>query len=130
MSESATIQDETSFTARDLAGRDRWEPFAVTASLTVVGTPSYTGRRRVVGKQCFFQISAISTTSIESTAGTSYFALPIAAKGVGGVATMTNATTKIDVGVCHVDVATSRVYLPVQAASGEAFTVCGWFEIG
>lgn len=99
-------------------------------SLTVVGTPTYTGRYRVVGKQCFFQVSLVSSVSIASTAGTHYVTLPMAAKGLGGSATMTNDSTNIAVGVCHVDVATGRCYLPSQSASADTFTVCGWFEIG
>lgn len=120
--------DETSFAYSDLHGIDRWESFDVSASITVVGTPTYVGRYRFVGKQCFFQISLVSDTSIESTAGTHYVTLPIAAKGVAGVATMTDDTTNIAVGVCHIDVATGRCYLPSQAASGNTFTVAGWFE--
>ena len=121
--------DQRSFSYRDLLSVDQWETFTVSASLTVVGTPTYAGSYRVVGKQCFFQISAVSSTSIATTAGTSYFSLPIAAKGIGGVATMTNDTTNIAVGVCHIDVANSRVYPPSQAASGNTFIVAGWYEI-
>lgn len=121
--------DERSFAYRDLLSIDRWEAFTVTASLTIVGTPTYVGRYRVVGRQCFFQISAVASTSIATTAGTHYFALPIAAKGIGGVSTMTNDTTNIAVGTCHIDVATSRCYVPTQAASGNTFTVAGWFEV-
>ncbi len=122
--------DQASFSNLDLRGIDRWESFTVTASLTLVGAPTYAGRYRRVGKQCFFQISSVAVTSIETTAGTSYFNLPIPAKGIGGVATMTNDTTNIAVGVCHIDVATSRCYVPSQVASGDTFNVCGWFEIG
>lgn len=121
--------DQKSFSYRDLLSVDKWDDFTVSASLTVVGTPTYTGRYRFVGAQCFFQISAVSDTSIATTAGTSYFALPVTAKGIGGEATMTNDTTNIAVGVCHIDVATSRCYLPSQVASGNTFTVCGWFEV-
>lgn len=121
---------QESFAYRDLLGIDQWSAFAVSVSLTVVGTPTYTGRYRVVGKQCFFQASLVASTSIAATAGTHYVALPIAAKGIGGAATMTDNTTNIAVGVCHVDVSTSRCYLPSQAASGNTFNVTGWFEIG
>jgi hypothetical protein len=121
--------DRRSFAYRDLLSQDRWESFTVSASLTVVGTPTYSGRFRVVGRQCFFQVSAVSTTSIATTAGTSYFALPMTANGIGGVATMTNDTTNIAVGVCHVDVSTSRVYPPTQGASGNTFVVAGWYEV-
>lgn len=122
--------DKASFAYRDLLSIDRWESFTVTASLTLVGTATYVGRYRVVGKQCFFQISAVSSTSIASTAGTHYFTLPITAKGIGGAADMTNDTTNIAVGACHIDVTNSRCYVPAQAASGNTFNICGWYEIG
>lgn len=124
-----TQVDQASFAYRDLLGVDTWESFTVSASLTVVGTPTYTGRYRFVGRQCFFQVSLVSSTSIASTAGTHYVTLPVAAKGIGGAATMTNDTTNIAVGVCHIDVATSRCYLPTQAASGDTFTIAGWYEV-
>ena len=124
--------DEKSFSWRDLLGLDRWDSFTVVASLTVVGTPTYVGRYRFVGKKCEFQISAVASTSIASTAGTHYFQSPTAAKGISGQATMTNATTKIAVGNCHIDnsVSPARIYLPTQAASGNTFHVAGWYEIG
>lgn len=119
------------FAYRDLTGTDRWEAFNVTASVTLVGNATYVGRYRIVGAQCFFQISAVASTSIATTAGTSYFDLPRAAAiGIGGVATMTNNSTNVAVGVCHIDVATNRCYVPSQVASGDTFNVCGWFEIG
>lgn len=123
--------DEKSFSLRDLLGIDRWESFApIFGSLTVVGAPSYTGRLRFVGKQCQFQVKFSAATSIASVAGTDYLNLPVAAKGLAGIATMTNFTTKVAVGVCHIDVTTSRCYLPAQAASGNVFLLCGSFEIG
>ena len=122
--------NKVGFAYRDLLGNDRWEAFIVTATLTLVGAPTYVGRYRVVGTQCFFQISAVAVTSIASTAGTSFFDLPRPARGIGGVATMTDDTTNIAVGVCHIDAATSRCYVPTLVASGDTFTICGWFEMG
>jgi hypothetical protein len=122
--------DPKSFAMKDLMGIDRWEEFTPTfGALTVVGDPTYTGRYRIVGAQCHFQVTLIATTSIESTAGTDYFALPIAAKGIAGMAVMTDATTNIAVGVCHIDVANGRCYIPTQAASGDSFSICGSYEI-
>ena len=123
------VLNKLGFAYRDLLGTDRWETFTVTASLTLVGAATYVGRYRIVGAQCFFQISAVAATSIASTAGTHYFDLPRAAKGIGGVATMTDDTTNIAVGVCHVDAATSRCYTPTLVASGDTFTVNGWYEV-
>ena len=122
--------DTQSFSYADLLGQDRWLPFTPSFSLTVVGTPTYTGRFKIVGSMMYFQVSAVATTSIASTAGTHYLTLPRTAQGLGGVATMTNNTTNIAVGTCHVDVANSRCYLPTQAASGDTFLIAGWFEIG
>jgi len=82
-----------------------------------------------VGRQCFFQVTLVSTTSIASAAGTDYLTLPMTALGLAGVATMTNGTSNVAVGVCHIDVATSRCYLPAQVASGNTFTLAGSFEI-
>lgn len=118
------------FAYRDILGQDSWSAFTVSASLTVVGTPTYVGRYRFVGAQCEFQITLVASTSIASTAGTSYVNLPVAAKGIAGLAVMTNDTTNIAVGLCHIDVATSRCYVPAQSASGNTFNICGSYEIG
>ena len=130
MNDAATtpVAPET-FTAKDAGGQDKWESFSPVVSLTVVGTPTYVGRKKVVGRICYFQISLVATTSIATTAGTSTIDLPAAAQGLGGVATMTNNTTNISVGTCHVDVATSKIYPPAQVASANTFLVAGWFEI-
>lgn len=123
--------NEKGFAFRDLADLDKWDSFTPTfGSLTVVGATSYTGRLRFVGKQCQFQVKFSAGTSIASTAGTDYLNLPVTAKGLAGHATMTNDTTNIAVGNCHIDVATSRCYLPTQGASGNVFNICGSFEIG
>lgn len=117
------------FAYRDILGQDSWDTFTVDASLTLVGALTAVGRYRFVGKECQFQVSLVAATSIATTAGTSYVSLPVTAKGIAGMAVMTNDTTNIAVGVCHVDVATSRCYLPSQGASGNTFNVCGSFEI-
>lgn len=126
----SVIVDIKSHAYCDLVGQDRWTAFTpVFGSLTVVGAPAYTGRLRIVGKQCQFQVQFSAATSIASVAGTDYLTLPIAAKGLAGIATMTNDTTNVAVGNCHIDVATSRCYLPAQVASGNVFMLAGWFEI-
>ena len=118
-----------SFAYKDLLGQDKWESFTVTfTSLTVVGTPTYVGRFRRVGKKIEFQVSAVASTSIASTAGTTYFMLPTTAMGIAGEATMTNRTTNVAVGVGVVDVTNSRCYPPAQVASGNSFNISGWYE--
>lgn len=129
MIDTQPAPDVRGFAFRDLAGQDRWLAFTVSASLTEVGAATYTGRLRVVGRQCFFQVSIVPATSVASTAGTHYIALPMTAKGIGGVSSMTNDTTNVAVGVCHIDVTTSRCYLPALVASGNTFTVAGSYEI-
>ena len=131
MNALAGIQvDETSFSFSDLQGLDVWTAFVpVFGSLTVVGATSYTGRYRLVGRQFFFQVKFSAATSIASVAGTDYLTLPIAAKGLSGMAVMSNDTSNVAVGTCHVDVATSRVYLPTQIASGNTFNLAGWCEV-
>lgn len=119
------------FSWRDLHGEDRWEAFTPAfGALTVVGATSYLGRMRRVGRQVFFQVKFSAGTSIASVAGTDYLTLPVTAnaQALAGLATMTNDTTNIAVGVCHIDVATSRCYLPTQVASANVFTLCGSYE--
>lgn len=122
--------NEAGFAHRDLIGQDRWESFTpVFGSLTVVGATTYSGRYRIVGKSVQFQASFSAATSIASVAGTDYLTLPIAAKGLSGICVMTNDSTNVAVGLCHVDVTTSRCYLPAQIASGNTFLLCGSYEI-
>lgn len=122
--------DETSFAFLDITSQDAWKSWTVAfGSLTVVGATSYTGRYHIEGKVLRFQVQFSAATSIASTAGTDYLTLPIAAKGLCGQATMTNATTNIAVGNGHIDSTNSRCYLPSQVASGNTFMLAGWYEI-
>ena len=122
--------DKTSFSYRDLLSQDAWNSFdPVFGSLTVVGTPSYTGRFRFIGKLCQIQVKFSAGTSIASVAGTDYLKSPITMKGLSGMGIMSNDTTNIAVGLCHVDVTTSRIYLPTQAASANTFTLFAEFEV-
>ena len=121
--------DQGSFSYRDLLGQDRWTDFTpVFGSLTVIGATSYSGRIRFVGKLCQIQVKFSAGTSIASVAGTDYLNLPVTAKGLTGMGVMSNDTTNIAVGTCHLDVATSRLYLPSQLASGNVFNLFAEFE--
>lgn len=121
--------DTTSFSFRDLLSVDRWEKWTPTfTSLTTVGTESFSGRFRIIGRKVEFQAQISAGTSIASTAGTTYMALPIPAVGTTGLAVMTNGTTNVAVGVCHIDSTNSRCYLPTQGASGNTFMLAGWYE--
>lgn len=48
-----------------------WTP--VPTNLTVVGTPTYTGRYTKIGREVFVYLSVSSTISTASTAGSTYF---------------------------------------------------------
>jgi len=117
-----------SFSARDLQGIDKWTAWTPTYSFTTATSLTVTGRFRVVGRQCFFQVKSTGT-SLATTAGTDYIALPLTAAGLGGAGVMTNDTTNVAVGTGHIDVANSRFYPPTQAASGNDFIFAGWFEV-
>ena len=137
------------FAYRDLMGQDKWESanyggtgeptFAsLFGSLTTVGTPVAKLRIRLMGKSVEGQVQFSAGTSIASTAGTDYMNLPIVRKdsagaviptGLAGFGVMTNDTTNIAVGLCHLDVTTSRLYLPTQVASANTFTLYFTYEI-
>jgi hypothetical protein len=120
----------SSFAFRDLLGQDAWVPFTPSfTSLTVVGDTSYIGRYRLIGRKCEFQVKFSAATSIASTAGTTYLTLPVTARGLSGMAAMTNDSAKTAVGTCHVDSSNSRCYLPTQAASANTFNLAGSYEI-
>lgn len=123
--------DPASFAYADLLGLERWRAFTpVFGSLTTVGALTVSGRYRIVGKQFQFQVQFSAATSIASVAGTDYLTLAPAAEGLAGIAVMTNDTTNVAVGVCHIDVTNSRCYLPTQLASANVFNLCGSYEIG
>lgn len=122
--------DKRGFAFLDLLGQDRWTAWTpVFGSLTVVGATSYTGRYRIVGRSCEFQVQFSAATSIASTAGTDYLNLPFTAAGLAGIGIMQNITTNVSVGNCTINVAQSKCFLPAQAASGNTFTIKGDFEI-
>ena len=122
--------DRTSFAFANLLAQDKWIAFTpVFGSLTVVGATTYTGRIRFIGRGVEFQVMFLAATSIASVAGTSYFTLPVTSKGIAGEGRMTNDTTKIGVGICHMDVVNSKCFLPAQAASGNTFHLSGSYEI-
>lgn len=118
------------FAYRDILGQDQWFAFTpVFTSLTVVGATTYTGRYHVVGKQCFFQVTLLAATSIASTAGTTYMTLPLTSRGIGGSGQMNNLTTNVAVGQGVIDATNGRFYLPAQSASGNTFSLSGWYEV-
>lgn len=121
--------DFNSFAYQNLLGLDMWTDFSPTfGSLTVVGTPSFSGIFRFVGRKVEFQVEISATTSVESVAGTTYMNLPTAAVGYGGNVRMFDATTNNDVGSGGIDVANARARLPLQPASSDTFVITGWYN--
>ncbi len=119
--------DRRSFALADIEGRDKWESWTVVYSFATATSLTVTGRFKVVGRQCFFQVKSTGT-SLATTAGTSYIALPLTAIGLGGAGVMSNDTANTAVGIGHIDVTNSRFYPPTQGASANDFTFAGWFE--
>jgi len=111
-----------------LVGMDRWVPWTPAYSFATATSLTVSGRYKLIGRQCFFQVKSTGT-SLATTAGTSYIDLPISAKGFCGSGTMSNDTTNVAVGVGHIDVTNSRFYPPTQAASGNDFMFAGWYEV-
>jgi len=116
------------FSYRDILGQDKWNAWTPVYSFATATDLTVTGRFRVVGRQCFFQVKSTGT-SLATTAGTSYIDLPIAAQGFGGIGEMSNGTTNISVGTGHIDAATSRLYPPTQGASSNDFIFVGSYEV-
>ena len=123
--------DVESFAWLNMLGVDRWYTFTpVFTSLTLVGAATYVGRYRPVGRKIEFQVTLLAATSIASTAGTTYMALPVTpAKGIAGQGSMTNDTTNVAVGLCQINVTNARCYLPAQIASGNTFHLYGEYEV-
>lgn len=124
--------DRGSFAYRDMIGQDKWnsDGWVLTRTgWTDVGTPTVTQRFRLTGKMCHFQVKVVPGTTVATVAGTSYFNLPVTAKGLSGMATMMNITTLVAVGVCAIDVTNSRCYVPAQAATANTLTIAGHYEV-
>ena len=116
---------------KNLLGQDRWETnwTPVGTGFTNVGTPTLTGRFRLPGRKCEFQVKIVPATTTATVAGTSYIALPVAAAGIAGGGVMENTTTNVAIGTCSFDITNSRVYLPAQAATGNTMTIYGSYEV-
>lgn len=106
-----------------------WSPSRT--NWTDVGTPTVTARYCQTGNVVHFQIKVVPSTSVATTAGTSYTSLPAScgASALSGMGMMQNLTTLIAVGNCVIDTANSRCYVPTQAASGNTFLIAGSYEV-
>ena len=97
---------------------------------TDVGAPTVSAVFERVGGLVFFEIKVTPATSVATTAGTSYFSFPVpaSASALAGEASMMNITTLVSVGVCAMDMANSRCYVPTQLATGNVLTTAGWYH--
>jgi hypothetical protein len=138
ISELLAFFDPASFAWKNLLREDVWEQrtqadvaFTQQFNVTVVGTPIYRMRWRLLGKQCFFQALIDSSTTLATVAGTSYMVLPVIANALsaGGQVTMTNTVTRVAVGVGFIDPTLSRAYPPTQAAIADQLELSGWYEV-
>lgn len=102
--------------------------FTVTAtSFTVVGTPTYTGVYSLVGKTMKCVITAISTTTIASTAGTSYFTgLPVLPAFEDVCVVVNEAFTNFGNGLVTT---AGRVYCPTIGGTGSRIVVSFSYQI-
>lgn len=102
-----------------------WTP--TPTNLTVVGTPTYTGRYTKIGRLVFVTLLVTSTTSTASTAGTTYFSgLPFtpATVGTAGFANA-DATNSYGTNLLFTD---GRLYCPTWAATPTVYA-SGFFFV-
>ena len=96
-------------------------------SLTVVGTPTYTGNFVKIGRQVSFIISVTSTTSTSSTAGVTTFNLPFIS-AFNGVCVAVNRSTVSSYG-CGVITNYNRLYPPAWAATQHEVNISGTYFV-
>lgn len=101
----------------------------VPTSLTVVGTPTYTGKYTRVGRQVFIYLTVRSTTSTASTANTTYFSgLPFVV-GFGSTVSAVNNATITDLGIGLID-ASSVIYTPSwTSGTNQTITLSGFYYV-
>lgn len=102
-----------------------WTP--TPTNLTVVGTPTYTGRYTKIGRLVFVTLLVTSTTSTASTAGSTYFSgLPFtpATVGTAGFANA-DATNSYGTNLLFTD---GRLYCPTWAATATVYA-SGFFFV-
>ena len=96
-------------------------------NLTVVGTPTYTGRYTKVGRLVTFTLRIQSTTTTSSSAGATYFTQPFAQFSNRGTITAANgnATASYGVGLIADD---GNCYLPTWVAIADV-SVSGFYYV-
>lgn len=108
-----------------------WTP--TFTNLTVVngtGAATYTGRYSRIGRTIFYtvKISCSGTATTESTAGTTYCDLPVAAAQDDTVTT-SNKTTLLGIGTGLLDSTNDRCYPSSWVATGNTIIISGKYEV-
>jgi hypothetical protein len=93
--------------------------------LTVVGTPAHSGSYSKVGPWVFFEMTVAASTSVQAGAGSTYFALPVAAAKKGTLSAV-NSTTVASYGdgLCNTD---GNGYLPTFGPVASV-TITGMYQ--
>jgi len=108
-----------------------WSP--IFTNLTVVngtGAATYAGRYSRIGRTIFYtvKISCSGTATTESTAGTTYCDLPVAAAQDDTVTT-SNKTTLLGIGTGLLDSTNDRCYPSSWVATGNTIIISGKYEV-
>ena len=108
-----------------------WTP--TFTNLTVVngtGAATYAGRYSRIGRTIFYtvKISCSGTATTESTAGTTYCDLPVAAAQDDTVTT-SNKTTLLGIGTGLLDSTNDRCYPSSWVATGDTIIISGKYEV-
>lgn len=108
-----------------------WSPTFI--NLTVVngtGAATYAGRYSRIGRTIFYtvKISCSGTATTESTAGTTYCDLPVAAAQDDTVTT-SNKTTLLGIGTGLLDSTNDRCYPSSWVATGNTIIISGKYEV-
>jgi len=108
-----------------------WTP--TFTNLTVVngtGAATYAGRYSRIGRTIFYtvNISCSGTATTESTAGTTYCDLPVAAAQDDTVTT-SNKTTLLGIGTGLLDSTNDRCYPSSWVATGNTIIISGKYEV-
>jgi len=108
-----------------------WTP--TFSNLTVVngtGAATYAGRYSRIGRTIFYtvKISCSGTATTESTAGTTYCDLPVAAAQDDTVTT-SNKTTLLGIGTGLLDSTNDRCYPSSWVATGDTIIISGKYEV-
>jgi hypothetical protein len=99
-----------------------WVP--VPTGLTVVGTPTYTGKFKKSGNLIAYFMEIASTTSTAATVGSTHFTLPIPCIGFGSLSVVNNVvSTQYAGGVTY----TTYVIVPTWAACADILIMGSYF---